>query len=212
MGGVKRVVKDKPNRKERRLLIVGTEGGKNTEQLYLRGLERSQNKYHIIFASGNDTDAKSIVESTATTAKKEGIDRRFGDRAFSIFDLDLDKQKIGLYNSACETARNNKVEVLTSNPTFELWLLLHFEYSTRQYSNAKELEKYLKKHLPKYTKTDIQFEELYPRRFDAIVNAKKLIEFQEQNGTEQIKAFNNPITYVHKMAELLSGDVDNTSS
>ena len=208
MGGVKRVVKDKPNRKERRLLIVGTEGGKNTEQLYLRGLERTQNKYHIIFASGNDTDAKSIVESTAATAKKEGIDRRFGDRAFSVFDLDLDRQKIGLYNAACETASSSKVEVLTSNPTFELWLLLHFEYSTRQYSNAKELERHLKRYLPKYTKTDIQFEELYPRRFDAIANAMKLVEFQEQNGTEQIEVFNNPITYVHKLAELLSGEAE----
>ncbi len=206
MGGIKRIVKNNPNRKERRLLIVGTEGGKNTEQLYFRGLERTQSKYHIIFASGNDTDARSIVENTANTAKKEGIDRRFGDKAFSVFDLDLDKQKVGIFKAACEIAVSNKIEVLTSNPTFELWLLLHFEYSTRQYSTAKELERNLKRYLPKYTKTSIQFDELFPRRFEAIANAIKLIEFQEQNGTEQIEAYNNPITYVHKLAELLCGE------
>ena len=203
MGGVKRVIKNKPNRKERRLLIIGTEGGKNTEQLYLRGLERSQDKYHIIFASGNDTDAKRIVENTAETAKKEGINRKFGDQAFSVFDLDLDKQKVALFNVACEIAKNKRIEVLTSNPTFELWLLLHFEYSTRQYANAKELEKSLKRHLPKYTKTNICFDKLYPRRFEAIENSSKLAEYQEQSGTEQIKAYNNPITYMHKLAKLL---------
>ena len=48
---IKKVTKGKVTRERKKIIVVGTEGQNKTEVLYLRELEKKQNKYHCIFAT-----------------------------------------------------------------------------------------------------------------------------------------------------------------
>jgi len=85
--------------------------------------------------------------------------------------------------------RYNNVVVLVNNACFELWLLLHFEYTSKNFKDCQEVEKALKQYLPKYTKTEKfykqvnndLYKQLMKKQPDAIENAKKLGEFDINN-------------------------------
>lgn len=51
---IKKIIKGKVTR-ERKKIVVGTEGKNMTETQYLRNLERKQASYHF-FAEGNETN------------------------------------------------------------------------------------------------------------------------------------------------------------
>lgn len=91
---IQKVTKSRITKKRKNIIVVGTEGKNNkTEENYLRNLERTQQKYHFIFASGNETDPVKIVRNTIKKAKAEELSYKDGDLAVSIFDLDLDWSK-----------------------------------------------------------------------------------------------------------------------
>jgi RloB-like protein len=47
-----------------------------------------------------------------------------------------------------------QVELITSRPSFEFWLLLHFEYSSRPYATAAMVMNSLRAYLTNYSKSD----------------------------------------------------------
>ena len=56
-----------------------------------------------------------------------------------------------LRNSARE---RTQVQIIASSPSFEFWLLLHFEYSARPYQAAAEVTDALRRHVTDYAKND----------------------------------------------------------
>ena len=98
--------------------------------------------------------------------------------------------------------KNSKIVIVVNNPCFEYWFLLHFEPTTKYFSNYTTLEKALKKHLPNYKKTEKYFaktapdiyKRLKPNLQTALANANKLGKFDFQNTkigiAEMHKIFN----------------------
>jgi len=100
-----------------------------------------------------------------------------------------------------------KLHAITSNPCFEVWLLLHYGYTTKPFDSSytggsrcesviKELRK--KGCIPDYEKgaADI-FSKTEKLLETALVNAEKLEKFHETSGTD------NPSTQVHILVKKL---------
>jgi len=52
-----------------------------------------------------------------------------------VFDCDANKE-VNLAK-AFKNARENKIEICFSNPRFELWFLLHYEYADQPFTKEK---------------------------------------------------------------------------
>lgn len=106
------------------------------------------------------------------------------------------------FNKAIENALQNNVKIAFSNPCFELWIILHFEYrdteSSRDDIQDKALEK-INSLLPQGKKLK-NFERLYSllkeKTPSAIKFAKKLSENEVQRK--------NPSTSVYRLVNALT--------
>jgi len=198
---IKKVVKTRPTRERRKIIVVGSEGNNKTEEIYLRSLEKKQSRYHFIFADGNDTDAVNIVNNTIKKARTEGISNRNGDFAVSIFDLDIEKSKEKQYLKAKVIAESKSIGLVTSNPCFELWFLEHFGYTTKTFASSGNVIKALKNYIPDYVKNHGFFDVLFPMLKDAIENCEHLDKYHVASGVNKQLQLCNPQTEMYKLVQ-----------
>ena len=168
-----------------------------TEKTYFQEFNKHLKNCNIVFSNGNNTDPVKIVNDAINTAESKDIESENGDLLYAVFDTDFNK--ILQIETARKLARKNDIEIILSNPCFEIWLLLHFRYSTRGYHSNNEVLNELCNHWPEYCKNIDSFQYLQDRCKSAIENARKLKKFcLEMNGTESIECC-NPSTDVYKL-------------
>jgi hypothetical protein len=116
--------------------------------------------------------------------KKEFKEKEY-DAAFCVIDGDVLKDD----GSFGEKFRGKGVETILSRPCFELWFLLHYKYTNREFHNCGELiSKELKRHIPDYEKSKVYhlkrsfYETLKSTLGKAIGNAKRLELENEKNN------------------------------
>lgn len=115
----------------------------DSEKAYFEMLRR---KYHGVNVHAVKLNIKSVgslgfklIESAISTNKN--LSRKSTvDKTYVIFDRDslTDSDLI----KCSKLALKNNIEIMFSSINFEIWILLHFEFLTRQYS-AKELNERL---------------------------------------------------------------------
>ena len=196
--------RNKQNRKEKPMIIITAEGRNETESRYFRCFNTADCPYIIkIHKAGNVTDPTKLAASIRKQWKEEGAHKQIGDRALVIVDLDNSESK------AKEIRRlkngNDIEEYIVSNPSFEVWYLLHFEYSTRSYIDAGAAIKELKKHHPGYEKTSDMYPLLKEKMGEAIANAEKLEAYYNVEEHLHPDVNCNPYTDVHKLVKKLLG-------
>lgn len=92
------------------------------------------------------------------------------------------------------------VQIIVNNPCLEYWFLLHYQQTSKWYPDYSQLYTVLKKHLPKYDKTEKYYKQkndiykqLKPCLTQAIQNASLLGNFDiqefEQGKSEMFKLF-----------------------
>ncbi|MBF0516026.1 MAG: RloB domain-containing protein [Nitrospirae bacterium] len=195
--------------------MIVSEGGK-TEPYYfdqLRkylGIKKEQvfipNKY-------GGSDPKTLVDKAEEEFKIQLNKYQPGyDRVFVIFDrdthstFDAAKNKINVLNKQ----HKDKFKVIISVPCFELWLVLHFKYSSKPYQTIPTAKSAcdcviddLKKDIKNYEKGNQDtFENTKLLFCDAIRNAEKLEEDRKSAGTD------NPSTNVHDLVKYLVCELD----
>ncbi len=198
---IKKVTKGRVTRERKKIVVIGTEGKNKTEVLYFRELEKKQNRYHCIFAPGNETDPVKIVRNTAKKAREEELSFKEGDMAISVFDLDADEEKFLQLQEAKAVAGKKSIQIITSNPCFEIWYLEHFGFSTKPFSSSTAAVRELEKKLPGYRKNYCDFGMLYPYTKEAIKNCERLDEYHAENNEAAETA--NPRTDVYKVVRIL---------
>ncbi|MBA4397554.1 MAG: CRISPR-associated protein [Syntrophus sp. (in: bacteria)] len=177
--------------------------GIKTEPNYFRGLcqDLRLNPANVVIEDRKSgLDPKSLVTFAIETSKK---DKGF-DHVFCVFD----KDKHVSYTAALDKIRAKRLaggatlHAITSVPCFEIWILMHFPFTTRPFSAAgadsncalviKALDR--KGRIRGYEKgsTDI-FNVLHDKLETAIKNAGLLEDFHKTSGTD------NPSTKVHKL-------------
>ena len=191
-------------RPEKSIILLALEGKNKTERTYFREYNSVNGLYHVSIAKGNNTDPVNIVKDAISSYEKMGLEKDAGDLAFVVCDTDFNKED--QIQEARTLAEQNNITLILSNPCFEIWLLLHFKYTTKPYASNLELLNDLQNSWPEYSKNVGSFEKIYDKRLDAIDNAKQLKQFHElRNQIMDIEKC-NPSTDVYKLVELLNNE------
>ena len=130
-----------------------------------------------------------------------------------VSDVDVDnntpdaqKSKNIQLNEYTKMANEHGFKIALSNPCFELWFLLHFEYTAGYIDDYDAVEKKLLAHLPNYKKNGDIFGIIVDRQASAIDYAKKLKRYHEVE-LERTDLYNvsvNPYTNVWELVESLT--------
>jgi hypothetical protein len=177
--------------------------GEKTEPEYLRGLQKLHrlSNANITIVPGDGNDPVSIV--------KHALNAGGGfDRVFCVFDRDGHanyQQALNLVTSS-PPGKNGKLFAITSVPCFEIWILLHFGYSTKAFvksggkSACDNVIGAIRGHMPKYQKAlaDV-FEQLQPYVDVALTHGNRLAKHNHDTGSV------NPATKVHELVTYLRG-------
>jgi hypothetical protein len=195
-------VRRQPTREAYDYVLIVCEGGK-TEPNYFNRLKivNRLSNANIKVTSAPGTDPMTIVRFV-----EEELGRDNYDRAYCVFD----RNGHANFDQAVQTAshsrfaKDNRLFVVPSIPCFEIWILLHFAYSTAPYNSTPKLSacdqviRDLRKHLPNYKKS-------YPTIFDetvelldqAIKHAGRLCAHNRKSQSS------NPATALHTLIEYL---------
>jgi RloB-like protein len=182
-----------------RVLIVCE--GKKTEPYYFTGLRLHYrlSSANIKIMPANGTDPLSIVSFAEARLSDY-------DRAFCVFDRDGHQNYDAAVAKVAQSVegRSRKLVAVTSWPCFELWILLHFNYSAAPFNRAgrkSSCERVIAKladHFPGYQKgLKNIFALLASKTGDAILNGQRL---QRENART---ASTNPATRVHELVQYL---------
>lgn len=182
--------------------------GEKTEVEYFLGLvrEKKLNTANIQIMPAKGSAPKNIVEFAIKLAEdNEGI-----DRVFCVFDrdehssFDFALNMIKNYKPNVRAKSKPKYQAIVSFPCFELWLLLHFTYTTKGYfrtqrgSASDNLISELCNHIPKYDKKDKNlFIKTSNYLAQAIKHAKRLKKYNSETDS------NHTETNVYELVEYL---------
>jgi hypothetical protein len=171
-------------------VLIVCEGGK-TEPKYLG---RLRDVHRLSSANIRITPADGTDPLTIVRFAEQEFNAGDYDRVFCVFDrddhttYDAALQKIG-------TMPN--FSAITSWPCFELWVLLHFEYTAAPRTRQQALHDVVQ-HYTAYTKgSDTVYDDLSSTLSEAIKRAKRLAK----EGDEQ--KFQNPATKMHDLVQYL---------
>lgn len=190
----------KITRKRRPIILIAAEGKNKTEKLYLNHFNKSK-KYSIIFSKGNYTDLINMINILEKEIKDRGMNKKDRDIAYCVFDTDCNISKQVQIDKANNKCKKSNIELIKSNPCFEIWFILHYSNSTKQYNSNMELIDELKKYIPQYEKSKDIFQFISERTNIAIENAKRLESYHMKLGKDINAMECNPSTQVYKVLE-----------
>ena len=188
----------------KKILIVCE--GEKTEPDYFR---EARTHYRLgtvdVQVSGDcGPDPKSIVKFAKQRFREEKNAGDPFDKVYCVFDKDGHATYEYALDALNSTARKDTYFAINSVPCFEYWLLLHFDYSTRPYTNLSgnspchQVSKALKKYIPDYQKGQRRIFDCFIDRLDqAMKNAEQALRDSEHNQTD------NPSTRVHQLIRVL---------
>lgn len=189
-------------RRIRPLMIMVAEGENVTEQQYFNWFRSPDSPYTIIFhKAGHVTDPAGLMESVEKRWVEEDGSSEDGDLCYVILDLDCDQKKAEQIRGL--QSKSSVASFIVSNPCFEIWFLLHFQYTTHFFTNGKPLIRELRKFVPGYKKDMDVYPVLKEMTSAAIENSKKLTDFFEEDRYSWPDARCNPWTDVWKLVERL---------
>ncbi len=190
--------RNRAHRKRKAFVIIGCEG--KTEKTYFKNYNSEQCK--VKFSHGNSTNPKGVVQDLIQYIDNN-IELEENDIVYAVFDTDLEYDKHKQIKEAKTIAKKHNIEIVTSTPSFELWFLLHFGYTTKVFVSNSELIDELEKWIPNYSKSQNTFGVVRDLTAKAIKNAKKLEQHQLDSGKELDNENCNPYTGVYKITEEL---------
>ena len=177
-----------PFRQPNRQIVVVC-GGVRTEPCYLRALVgRHRNPALRIKVIGKGDDPASLVEYAVSALGRELADL---DEAWCVFDVDE-----FVLDGAVQRAKAAGVRLAVSNPCFELWLLLHYEDCRAEVDGARDALRRLRRHVPTYDKTQLDFVSFADGVTAATARARQLDDGADPPGP-------NPSSGMWRLVELI---------
>ncbi len=189
-------------RRMKKILFVSVEGNRNnkTERFYLEHFKGDF--LEIRFVPGNETDPKSLMRRLLEVVGEKELDKE--DMAVCLVDSDFDSARDSLLQAAEKMMSGREavpVYLIVSAPSFEMWYLCHFVFSTRQYQNSGELMRELSRYIPGYEKSEDVYPDLCGKEETAIQNARKLEAYCKGNGRRLHTVAYMPSTEMYKVME-----------
>lgn len=176
-------------RKPNPIIVIICEG-KDTETTYFENFNSKYTKVDIRIVDkgskgknkGKATDPENLIKKAVMIKNTcYNLEEKDGDRVWCIFDVDINynnnnaiQSKIDEIQKAKILSDKNRIRLGISNPCFELWYLLHFEYTTANLKNYDEVKERLDKYIKNYDKNKNVYNELKDFLKDAVTRAQKL--------------------------------------
>jgi hypothetical protein len=179
--------------------------GEKTEPEYLKGLRTAYrlSNANITIAPADGNDPVSVVRHAIGAHQRS---KGEFNRVFCVFDRDGHPN----YQEALDLVASSPLRkkgilaAITSVPCFEVWVLLHYAYSTGPFvasggrSACDNVVAAIRGHLPGYQKAfaDV-FDELWPLLDTAVTHGERLALHNRQTESD------NPATRVHELVKYL---------
>lgn len=163
-------------REYRKVFNVFMEGRK-TEPLYFEILKRQCDHVSILLhPSTTKTDPNQILIRAKRHIKKNGLDKN--EEAWIV--VDVDNRNKSEFDALFVWRDENKQHGLgISNPSFEYWLLLHFDHGD-SIKNITDCISRLRQHIPNFKKNNLGISRIDYKTLDvSIKNAKRKDEHCE---------------------------------
>jgi hypothetical protein len=174
-----------------------------TEQNYFFKLKQDERIKMQVKLSPNK-DAPGIIEHAISYRKSNSKDFEKGDFIYCIFDRDknqTDKRGRDQIELAKNLAKANNIKIIFSNPSFEYWILCHFESNLNQI-DQENLERKLDMYMNAYNKAD---KDIYGKikhiRQNALINARKSVA--HHTVSDILCRDCNPVTNMFEIIDLL---------
>ena len=197
-------------RKELIKVIIACEGTvteKNYfESIFSRLIENHNiTKTSLVIAKHSHTDPKGVLADLEKALEK---DNEF-EHKWIVIDRDEMKPNGGghsleNFNGAISSATSKGIQVAYSNPSFEIWYLLHFVYRNTPIDRV-EVIKELNKHIDYEKNSNTIYSQILQLQETAITNAKRLDSTYTNDGRILQPSVDNPSTTVYKLVEILNG-------
>lgn len=194
-------------RKVNKRILILCEGAE-TEPNYFKAIKHDlhlKNKLKALRIEISDTrktSPKQLVEEAKNYKETANSERNPYEEIWIVFD----KDGYTKHPETFDQAQTNEFNVAFSSPSFELWYLLHFEFTGRPFENDKKVISYLnnKNYLPDYEKSDNVYLQICDKTQDAISNAQKIRKSCENDLMRGKKIYKlNPYTDVDVLVEKL---------
>ena len=202
------------SRKEKPLVLIVPEGAE-TEKVYFQHFNKPEKPVKIKVvensSDGAKTDYASLLKKAIGYKNKYSLSKAKGASVWVVADGDIDYKTPGAAEAkekalleARTAAEKNGISILISNPCFELWYYLHFDFSTGFIMDYPSMKEKLLPHLSDYEKNKDVFDQLSEKTETAIAHAIRLETFHEENGEEApFKLSVNPFTEVYRLVETI---------
>lgn len=157
--------------KRKKIIVFGYEGKNNkTETNYFKHFKPANDDFIIKHVSCGCTDPQNMLTSIKQKRKSYDYNTK-EDKTFLFIDVDCKEEKMKQIERM-KSKLPHDVSIILSSPTFELWFLNHFTYTTKLFHSNEELFNELSKHLPNYEKNKDYYEILIALHEQGIQNCK----------------------------------------
>jgi hypothetical protein len=195
----------KVNRRPPKKVVIILNQGSETEPNYFKNFksekERESSIAVIKVVSGKGKDPISLVNDAKYMKHVEYKNVPI-ERLYCVYDVDNTSEKE--LKSSEKEANENGILTCVSNPCFELWFLLHFRYTTANFSSYDALKDHLLGCIPGYKKEKDAYDILKPKQQVAISHARQLRKYHSEAGNDSSVRGCNPSTQVYELVEYLN--------
>ena len=186
-------IKHRPQRKDVRReeggrVIIVCEGSK-TEKYYFEAIRRSLRRTSIQIAvyHPHGTNAGLIVDFAIRKRQEQRKETTWNDKldsVWAVYDgVEHFRHNPTDWHKALDLAKSNNIRLAITNPSFELWYLLHFQNQTKWLERDAAYIQLKEKYIKAYEKGDVLYPEPLKERTDiAIDRAHKLAKTARENG------------------------------
>ena len=149
------------NMKRKPIVYIVCEG-EETKIKYFRRFRRRDSLINIIPIASNYKAADRLVQKAISSIGSGDYDPRNGDVVWCVFDRDENTDE--MLEKARKKAAEDNLKIAFSNPSFELWFLLHFCQQTAELRDCSDVIHHLrsKGRIENYEKNRDYFDFLLP--------------------------------------------------
>ena len=193
-------------RKLNKRILILCEGGE-TEPNYFNGLKLDKAQSSRLAAlrievfDSKKTTGRELVDEAKYLKNVAETERNSYDDIWVV----IDKDGYTKHPETFDKAKANKINIAFSSISFEFWFLLHYQYTTRFFSNATELIRFLKtNYMACYDKADNNYSKLKDRTSIAIQRANRVKQYFQNDLNRGKRIYElNPYTNVDILVDKL---------
>ena len=200
MGRIKEISRRPTRSRKRNPVVYLICEGSETEIRYFKRFRSRGCNIDIIPISSQYKSADRLVQKAKATMGNNPYYPDDGDSIWCVFDRDDNSNEVLL--RAKQSAQKEGYHLAYSNPSFELWFLLHFIYQQVEVEDCQALIRMLKQ-----PKNKDYFDVLKPLQAVAIQRAKARTEQVRSQGIEPISRQSNPLTTVWELVKYLNSKI-----